>query len=123
MPARIGNPQHRRRHFIREWREFRGFSQQDLADRVHTTKTTISRIENGINGYTQDGIEAIGYELGTHPGVLLMREPTESDRYADTKPESRSGGPTAPRTPTRAPPAVRLRSRKTNDNGSHTGRR
>jgi transcriptional regulator with XRE-family HTH domain len=79
MPARIGNPRRRRRHFIKEWREFRQLSQEELGALVGTSKATISRIENMAQGYTQDGIEAIADALGTHVAALLSRLPTEQD--------------------------------------------
>jgi transcriptional regulator with XRE-family HTH domain len=91
MP-RIGNPERRRRHFIREWRLFRDLSQEQLADMVFTTtgvatsKTSISHIENMVTGYTQDSLEAIAEALGTLPAVLLSRPPTEDDRYGTTTP-------------------------------------
>jgi transcriptional regulator with XRE-family HTH domain len=82
MPARIGNPVRRRPHFIREWRLFRGFTQQQLADMLDTTKTSISRIEDLKQGYTQDFLEACADALGTHPGILLIRRPNANDREA-----------------------------------------
>lgn len=87
MPQRIGSPARRRRHFIREWRDFRDMTQQALADRVGVIlgrddihKSTISRIEDLTMGYTQDSLEAIAEALGAHPGALLTRPPTEADR-------------------------------------------
>lgn len=88
MPARIGNPARRRRHFIREWREFRELTQQQLADMLDSTKTSISRIEDLKQGYTQDFLEACADALGTHPGALLTRPPTDADRI-ETQPRTR----------------------------------
>jgi transcriptional regulator with XRE-family HTH domain len=82
MAGRIGNPARRRRHFIREWREFRGLTQEQLADAIDATKASISRIEAMKQGYTQDNLEAMADALGTHPGALLSRKPTEADREA-----------------------------------------
>jgi transcriptional regulator with XRE-family HTH domain len=79
MPHKIGNTARRRRHFIREWREFRGLSQEKLAELIGTTKASISRIENLKQGYTQEILEAMADELGTHPGVLLMRPPSRTE--------------------------------------------
>lgn len=75
MPARIGNPARRRRHFIKEWREYRGLTQEQLAERVNTTKTTISRLEDLKQGYTQDGLDAIADALGAHVADLLTHAP------------------------------------------------
>lgn len=77
--SRIGNPSRRSRHFIREWREFRGLSQQELADLVGASKTAISNIENLKAAYTQDSLEAIADALGVHPTTLLTRIPTPAD--------------------------------------------
>jgi transcriptional regulator with XRE-family HTH domain len=81
MPARIGNPKRRRRHFIREWRIFRGLTQQTLADALGAgaSKTSVSRIEATKTAYTQDFLEACADALGTHPGILLMRAPIAAD--------------------------------------------
>jgi transcriptional regulator with XRE-family HTH domain len=96
MPRRIGNPARRRRHFIKEWREFRGLSQQELADAVGegSDKSTISRIEALKQGYTQDFLDACADSLGTHPAILLSRSPTEADRIippTDKPPVRRPG--------------------------------
>jgi transcriptional regulator with XRE-family HTH domain len=80
MPPRVGNPLHRRRHFIAEWRDFRGLTQQQLADAINSTKATISRVEGLKQGYTQDLLEAVADALGVHPGTLLTRGPNETDR-------------------------------------------
>jgi transcriptional regulator with XRE-family HTH domain len=78
MP-RVGNPKHRRRHFIRAWREHRGLTQAQLADLLGTSITTISRIENLRRGYTQDFLEACADALRTDPASLIMREPSYPD--------------------------------------------
>ncbi len=74
MP-RVGNPDNRRRHFVREWRKFRGLTQEQLAERLNTTKANISRIENLRQGYTQDFLEACADVLKTEPALLLTKNP------------------------------------------------
>src|SRR3954452_9822188 len=78
MP-RVGPPKPRRRHFIREWRKHRGLTQEQLADRLETTKANISRIENLKQGYTQDFLEACADALSTEASSLLMRDPTDPE--------------------------------------------
>ena len=78
MP-RVGNPKNRRRHFIRAWREHRGLTQEQLADRLATTKATISRIENLRQGFTQDVLEACADALRTDPASLIMRDPSDPE--------------------------------------------
>jgi transcriptional regulator with XRE-family HTH domain len=77
MP-RVGNPKRRRPHFIRAWRKFRGLTQEQLADRLHTTNANISRIENLRQGYTQDFLEVCADVLGTDPAALIAHAPPGS---------------------------------------------
>lgn len=79
MPARVGNPKVRRRHFIREWREYRNLNQDQLAERIGTTGANISRVENGKQGYTQDFLEACADALMTDAASLLIRDPTDRE--------------------------------------------
>uniref|UniRef100_E6VFJ9 Helix-turn-helix domain protein n=1 Tax=Rhodopseudomonas palustris (strain DX-1) TaxID=652103 RepID=E6VFJ9_RHOPX len=81
MARKDGDSSRRRRHFIREWREFRGLTQIELADMLNMTSASISRIESLKQGYTQNFLEACADALGTHPGVLLMRAPTAADAF------------------------------------------
>jgi len=74
MP-RVGNPKHRRPHFVRAWREYRGLTGQQLADLLGTTKANISRIENLKQGYTQDFLEACAKVLRTTPAALIASDP------------------------------------------------
>ena len=73
MP-RVGNPNNRRHHFVRAWREHRGLTQQQLADKLGTTKANISRIENLKQGYTQDFLEACAQVLRTTPAALIASD-------------------------------------------------
>jgi transcriptional regulator with XRE-family HTH domain len=95
MPRRIGNPARRRRHFIKEWREFRGLSQEQLAFALDTTTASISRIEALKTGYTQDFLEACADALGTHPAMLLTRAPNDSD----AEPHRTAGAAASPKRP------------------------
>lgn len=79
MSSRIGyraKPR-RKRTFIKEWREFRELTQDQLAERLETSKASISRIENGAQAYTQDFLEACAEALRTDPASLLMRNPSD----------------------------------------------
>lgn len=75
MPRKIASPTERRPHFIKEWREHRGLTQQKLADRVGTSKQSISRIEKGEQPYTQESLEALADALNTSPADLISRDP------------------------------------------------
>jgi len=76
MPERVRSPKGRRKAYFKEWRLYRGLTQQRLADRMNTTKANISRIETGIQAYTQDYLEACAEALNVDPASLIMRDPT-----------------------------------------------
>lgn len=81
MSKRINfqKPRARRRTFIRQWREFRGYSQEKLGSMLETSGSMISRIENGETPYTQDVLEAMAEALMTDPASLLMRNPADDE--------------------------------------------
>lgn len=81
MSARIGyKPKRKRlRTFIKQWREYRNLTQDALAERLETSKASISRIEAGDQAYTQDFLEACADALRTDPASLLMRDPSDDE--------------------------------------------
>jgi transcriptional regulator with XRE-family HTH domain len=81
MPPRVAlqKPQSRNRHFVRQWREHRGLSQDQLAARLEMSKASLSRIETLKQPYTQDFLEACAAARKTHPASLLMRDPTAQE--------------------------------------------
>jgi transcriptional regulator with XRE-family HTH domain len=78
MPNRIAFRQPRK-HFIRKWREFRGLTQDQLAERLEMSKASLSRIENLKQPYTQNFLEAAADALSTDVASLLIRDPTDPD--------------------------------------------
>lgn len=70
-------------HFIREWRKYRGLTQEQLALRIDGTSGAISQLENGIINYTQPTLEAIAYALMCEPGDLLSRDPAKEGEVVD----------------------------------------
>lgn len=79
MPRRIAHSPHRRRTFIREWREHRNLTQEALADRLEMSAAQLSRLETGKQGYTQDFLEACAQALSTDVPSLLIRNPGDSE--------------------------------------------
>jgi transcriptional regulator with XRE-family HTH domain len=65
--------------YIRQWRENRGLTLEQLADRVGTTHASLSRIERGMQPYGQPLLEAIAEALQTDPASLLVRNPQDPD--------------------------------------------
>ncbi len=71
------NPKHRPT-FIRQWRQHRGYSLDQLAERVPMDKGNLSKIERGILPYNQDLLERLADALMTDPASLIMRDPSQS---------------------------------------------
>jgi transcriptional regulator with XRE-family HTH domain len=62
-------------NFIGAWREHRGLTQDELADRADTSTATISRLESGKVGYTKSMLENIALALQVEPWQLLGQRP------------------------------------------------
>lgn len=68
-----------RRTFIRQWREFRDLTLEQLAERVGTTHASLSRVERGLQPYSQALLEDLAEALQTDTASLLMRDPTDPE--------------------------------------------
>lgn len=66
----------RQRWFLKEWRTHRGLTQQQLADRLETTKSVISALENGKQRWNQDILELAAEALNCDPVDIIVRDPT-----------------------------------------------
>lgn len=78
VQPRFRKPQFRKT-FIRHWREHRGLTLEQLAERVGTTHASLSRIERGKQPYSQPLLEAVAEALQTDPASLLMRNPQDPE--------------------------------------------
>lgn len=70
-------PATRKRHFLKEWRRYRGLTQEQLAERIDTSASTISQLETGKQGYTQRTLEELALALATEPASLLAENPAD----------------------------------------------
>lgn len=66
-------------HFLREWRKFRGLTQQSLADAVGTSKTVVSEMERGNLQLSPKWLRKFAPILETQPGHILDHDPNELD--------------------------------------------
>lgn len=69
----------RRRIFLKEWREYRGLTQEVLADRAGMTVSNISQLERGLQGYSDEGLERLAFALRCEPGHILTVNPLDED--------------------------------------------
>lgn len=75
-----------KRNYIRQWREKKHLTLEQLADRLDTahelptTHASLSRIERGIQPYSQPILEALAAELtGGDVPSLLIRNPDDPE--------------------------------------------
>lgn len=62
-------------HFLKEWREFRGFTQENLAEAVGTDKSVISLLESGGRGLSDKWARRLSGPLRTSAGMILDHDP------------------------------------------------
>jgi len=79
IPGKTDKPHHWRRLFVREWREHRGMTQEQLAERAGMTTASLSRIERGLQPYHQGTLDALAGALHCDPVDLLTRNPLDPE--------------------------------------------
>lgn len=71
--------------YIRQWRKHHNLTLDQVRERLEhlhnviLTKTSLSRIERGLQPYSQPILEALADVLETEPASLLMRDPTQPE--------------------------------------------
>ncbi len=60
---------------LRAWREFRGMTQEELADSIGTTKAVISLLENEKRPLSSKWLRKLAEALDTQPGYILDHDP------------------------------------------------
>lgn len=78
MASKKPRKQHRKT-YLKQWRKFRGLTQERLGARVGMSESAISQLETGQSGYTQPVLEMLAEALGTTPASLIMRDPTDDN--------------------------------------------
>jgi DNA-binding Xre family transcriptional regulator len=73
----MGKNAQRRRHYIKEWREFRGRTQEWLADQIGKQTPALQKIENNKVGILLENLENIAEALECDVSDLLRRDPHE----------------------------------------------
>jgi len=69
----------RPRHYLREWRKFRGYTLEGVAERIGMSHQNLGKIERGKVPYTETLIELLAEIYRTDRGSLIMRDPTVPD--------------------------------------------
>lgn len=66
------------RNYLRQWREKAKLSQEELADKVGTTKSVISLLENEKRPLSSKWLRKLAEALNTTPGRILDINPEEA---------------------------------------------
>lgn len=72
-------PRERSRTYLRQWRDFRDLSQEEVAFKLDIDRSTISRIERGESPYDQDILERLALIYGCDPEDLISCDPLRPD--------------------------------------------
>ncbi|ASP84138.1 helix-turn-helix domain-containing protein [Sinorhizobium meliloti] len=67
----------RSKHFFKEWREYRGFTQEQAIGKLGWSQSKISRLEAGVTPYDQDDLEAAAEAYRCDPTDLIRVDPTK----------------------------------------------
>ena len=62
-------------NYLRDWRDYRKLTQDDLAAAVGTTNSVISMLESGDRQLSAKWLRKLAPALGTTPGFLLDHNP------------------------------------------------
>lgn len=82
--ASMKNPRRKlRKHYMREWRKFRGLTQEQAADRLEITQATLSRIEQLLIPYSQGLLEGAGIAYSCEPWDILNVNPLKEGEVID----------------------------------------
>lgn len=72
-----------RRHFFKEWREFRDLTQEQAGDRLSMDRSNLSRVEAGKIPYGQGLLEAAAEAYGCEPWDILNVNPFKAGDVVD----------------------------------------
>lgn len=65
--------------FLRQWREKRQYTLEDVGEAIGISHAQLGRIERGLQPYNQKLLEALAEHYSTDVASLLMRDPTDPD--------------------------------------------
>lgn len=66
-------------HFLRQWREHRDKTLEEVGEAVGISHAQLGRIERRVQKYNQELLERLAALYGTEPASLIMRDPTKED--------------------------------------------
>jgi transcriptional regulator with XRE-family HTH domain len=76
MPRKAAKPSV---NHLRAWREYRGLTQAQLAEKIDTTDNVISMLESGDRQLSPKWLNRLADALNTKPGFLYQFDPNDAD--------------------------------------------
>lgn len=67
--------------YLRQWRTFRDLTQEELAEKVEMTSSSISQLETGNQGFTDKSLARMAAALNCTPADLLVHDPQREDSF------------------------------------------
>lgn len=67
--------------FLKSWRKLRDKTQEELADEIGHSASSISQLENGKQGFTDKTLADLARVLGCSPVELLAHDPSRADSF------------------------------------------
>lgn len=67
------------RHYLREWRKFRGYTLEHVAERVGMSHQNLGKIERGKVPYNEVLLDLLADIYRADRGSLIMRDPSRPD--------------------------------------------
>lgn len=64
-----------KRHYFKEWREYRGLTQEQVADRIDYSRNYYSEVEKGKKQFNEEFLYALAHAFSADPWELLRRNP------------------------------------------------
>jgi transcriptional regulator with XRE-family HTH domain len=71
------------RHYVKQWREYRELTQEQLAERVGKSRGLISQIESGTTDLTEEMIYALAEAFNHTPGDVFRVNPLKEGVVVD----------------------------------------
>lgn len=69
------------KHFLRQWRKFRDYTLEHVAERVGMSHQNLGKIERGKVPYNEVLLDILAEIYRTDRGSLIMRDPTRKDAF------------------------------------------
>jgi transcriptional regulator with XRE-family HTH domain len=70
-------------HFLKEWREKRGMTLEQVGEAVGLSHAQLSRIERRQQKYNQELLEKLAKLYKATPGALIERDPQREEAWLD----------------------------------------